>query len=50
MLDELPARPSIARDGHFETEGFGETAKALANLIIPLLTLLGHGTYALLYR
>lgn len=50
LLDELPARPKITRDGHFVADGTGQTVLALLNLVVPGLTLLGHGTYYLLTR
>lgn len=50
MLDELPARPKITRDGHFTVDGVGQIVVASLNLVAPGLTLLGHGAYYLLTR
>jgi len=50
LLDELPARPKFTRDGHVVADGAGQVALALLNLVVPGLTLLGHGAYYLLTR
>ncbi len=50
LLDELPARPRLTRDGHVVADGAGQTVLALLNLVVPALTLLGHGAYYLLTR
>ncbi len=43
MLDNLPGAPEIDQMGHLKSAG---PLRGLAVLILPLLTLLGHGLYA----
>ncbi|MBK5258755.1 MAG: DUF3592 domain-containing protein [Thermoanaerobaculia bacterium] len=44
LLDEIPARPTVTPDGQLE----GRPGLALALLIIPLITIAGHGLVAAL--
>ena len=47
MLDALPGRPRVNREGEFETDGAYDPLMALLSLVIPTVTLLGHGWYLL---
>lgn len=47
MLDALPCRPEINARGDFEVEG-PQAGLALMNLIVPGISVVGHGLYLLL--
>jgi len=50
VLDDLPCRPAIDARGDFVAEGGGQALRAVANLAIPGLTILGHAAFSLLSR
>jgi hypothetical protein len=47
LLDELPCRPAIDIRGNFDTEGSSQILLALANLVLPTVTLAVYVAYAL---
>ena len=46
MLDSLPGLPRIDDRGHIQT---GSHLTALLVLILPALTIIGHGTYVYIH-
>ena len=46
MLDSLPGLPRVDERGHIQTASHG---KALLVMILPALTIIGHGTYAYIH-
>lgn len=50
MLDDLPCRPEIDGRGDFQVRDARESLRALLNLAVPALTILGHGAYLLFSR
>lgn len=50
LLDELPCRPRINSRGDFEASGGNDRVLALANLVLPTFTLVGHSLFMLAQR
>ncbi len=50
LLDDLPGRPEIDARGNFVSGGVGGLAQALACLVVPAATILGHGLFLYLTR
>jgi hypothetical protein len=49
-VDDLPGQPTIDERGNFEAGGAREMAFALLTLLIPTVTLVGHGAFLLYFR
>jgi len=49
-LDDLPGHPQIDQRGDFESAGLRGVAVALLCLVIPTVTLVGHGVFLYFYR
>ncbi|MSR20307.1 MAG: DUF3592 domain-containing protein [Gemmatimonadetes bacterium] len=50
LIDDLPGRPRIDARGNFEAGGAREVVLALLNLVIPAVTIVGHGLFSYFYR
>jgi hypothetical protein len=50
LIDSLPGHPRIDERGEFDTGGAREILLAVVNLIIPTVTVVGHGTFLYLTR
>lgn len=50
LIDDLPGHPRIDARGDFETGGAREVLIALLNLVIPTVTIVGHGVFLYVTR
>jgi hypothetical protein len=50
LIDDLPRHPRIAARGDFEAGGAREALLAGANLVIPTVTIVGHGLFLYFFR
>lgn len=50
LIDELPGRPRIDARGDFEAGGAREVVLALGNLVVPTVTIVGHGLFLYYFR
>ena len=50
LLDDLPGRPRIDSRGNFQAGEANEALLALLSLVIPALTIVGHGAFLFFFR
>ena len=50
LVDNLPGHPTINSRGDFEVGGLQEVGLALLGLVVPTVTIVGHGLFLYFYR
>lgn len=50
LIDDLPGRPRIDSRGDFEAGGAREVVLALLTLVVPTVTIVGHGLFLFYFR